>query len=393
MSLVQPMTIATLLAGGMGVALLGSVKVALAAKLRMDEARVGGLISAFGIAMIPVILSVGFVTDLVGKQPVVVGGGVLLAVSLVVLGSAATYAMALVGVILFSAAWAALVNVVNPMAAIAFGGSKAYSMNLACFYFGVGAFVTPLGIRLLLRRLSLAKALWLLAVAALVPAALAAGADFSSLASTGGGQATPVATEATAAAPGLASLLRDPILWLCTLGLLFYGPLEAATGAWTTTYLSDRGVGASAASGLLSAFWLTYTASRLVTALAAEAIGLSPANERMLILACGLAAVAVLSGVVWGRGRAMAVAMVLAAGLAFGPIFPTIMAVLLGHFPASLHGRAVGVLFAVGAIGTATIPVAMGAYAKRTSVQRGFLIAIGSAVALTAAAVALVAQP
>ena len=69
MSLVQPMTIAVLVAGGMGVALLGSVKVALARKLRMDEARVGGLVSMFGLATIPVILSVGFLTDLVGKQP------------------------------------------------------------------------------------------------------------------------------------------------------------------------------------------------------------------------------------------------------------------------------------------------------------------------------------
>jgi hypothetical protein len=33
---------------------------------------------------------------------------------------------------------------------------------------------------------------------------------------------------------------------------------------------------------------------------------------------------------------------VLAAGLVFGPIFPIIMATLLGHFDQSLHGRAVG---------------------------------------------------
>jgi fucose permease len=112
----------------------------------------------------------------------------------------------------------------------------------------------------------------------------------------------------------------------------------------------------------------------------------------VLIVAFGLAAVAALSGIVWGRGRAMAIAMVVSAGIVFGPIFPTIMAVLLGHFDASVHGRAVGVLFAVGGIGTATIPAAMGAYAKRTSVQRGFLIAVGSAVALTAVALVLAAQ-
>jgi fucose permease len=101
------------------------------------------------------------------------------------------------------------------------------------------------------------------------------------------------------------------------------------------------------------------------------------------------AAAVALSGMVCARGRAMAVAMVILAGVLYGPIYPTIVAVLLGHFDPSLHGRAVGVLFAVGGIGTATIPAAMGAYAKRTSVQRGFLIAVGSAVALTAVALVL----
>jgi MFS family permease len=385
MSLVYAMTIAVLLAGGMGVALLGSVKVALARKLRMDEARVGGLVSMFAVAMIPVILSVGFLTDLVGKQPVVIGGCLLMSASLIVLGAAGRYPSALVAVLLFSASWSALINVINPVAAIVFGGSKTYAMNLACFYFGLGAFGTPLAVRFLLRRAGLTKALLLLAGLVLVPAVLGAWADFSALLPAAREQA---ATEA--APPGLASLLRDPVMWLCTLAFLFYGPLEAATGAWTTTYLGDKGLSEGGASVLLSAFWLTYTASRLLTALGAEAFGLPARGERALILAFGLAAVAALSGIVWGRGRAMAVAMVIAAGLVFGPIFPTIMAVLLGHFDPSVHGRAVGVLFAVGGIGTATIPAAMGAYAKRTSVQRGFLIAVCSAAALTLVAFVLV---
>ncbi|MGB2823497.1 MAG: hypothetical protein WBF17_21135, partial [Phycisphaerae bacterium] len=190
MSLVHPMTIAVLLVGGMGVALLGSVKVALARKLQMDEARVGGLISMFAVAMIPVILSVGFLTDLVGKQPVVIGGCLLMAVSLIVLGSAGRYSAALVGVLLLSASWSALINVINPIAAIAFGGSKTYAMNLACFYFGAGAFATPLVVRLLLRRAGLTKALLLLAGLVLVSAALGAGADFSALAAPPGEPAT-----------------------------------------------------------------------------------------------------------------------------------------------------------------------------------------------------------
>jgi len=384
MSLVMPMMIGVLLVGGMGVALLGSVKLALARKLQMDEARVGGLVSMFALGTIPVFFSVGFVTDLVGKQPVVLGGCVLMAASLTVLGTAGRYWSAVVGVLLFSAAWAAVINVVNPLAVIVFGKPEVFATNLACFFFGIGAFVTPLAVAFLLRGVGLARALLLLAAFALVPAALAGGVDFSALAPAAGEEGA-----ASEAAPGMVSLLRDPVMWLLILAFLFYGPLEAATGAWTTTYLGDNGVSEKAASTLLSAFWATYTVSRLVAALTVYGVKLSAGAQRGLILAFALASVVVLSGIVRGRGRGVAIAMVIAAGLVFGPIFPTIMGVLLGHLPKSVHGRAVGLLFAIGGIGTATIPAAMGAYAKRTSVQRGFLIAVGSAVGLSAVALIL----
>ena len=158
--------------------------------------------------------------------------------------------------------------------------------------------------------------------------------------------------------------------------------------AWTTTYLHDKGMGEGAASGFLSAFCLTFTASRLATALFVGAFEL-PGGETGFILLFALVSIGVLAGVVWGRGRGMAAAMVIVAGLILGPIFPTIMAVLLGHFDPSLHGRAVGLFFAVGGIGWSTIPMMMGAYARRTSVQRGFVIAVGAAVALSAIAAAL----
>ena len=54
MNPLQLMMLAVLLVTGMGAALLGSVKLALASRLKIDEARVGGLVSLFGFVMIPV---------------------------------------------------------------------------------------------------------------------------------------------------------------------------------------------------------------------------------------------------------------------------------------------------------------------------------------------------
>ena len=85
MNLEIPTWIAGLLACGMGVALLGSVKITLAQRLRMDEARVGGLMSMFGFTSIPVMLAMGFLSDLLDKQLVVITGSFLITASLLVL--------------------------------------------------------------------------------------------------------------------------------------------------------------------------------------------------------------------------------------------------------------------------------------------------------------------
>lgn len=382
MTLLQPMTIAALLATGMGVALLGSVKLSLARKLQMDEARVGGMVSTFGFAMIPVMLSVGFITDLVGKQPMMISGSLVMAASLVVLALSRTYWPALLGVLLLSAGWAILINVVNPLSLLAFPGTEAYSMNLACFFFGLGAFLTPLAAAFLLQRLGLTRALLLLAGFVLLTAVLAVGVDFSALGPASGKEG------ATApAGMGMGTLLADPMMWLCALALFFYAPLEATMATWATTYLTEKRVGERGASGLLSGFWLAFMASRLATAYT-----LPKGSEATLILALSLACIGVWAVVVFSRGRGVAVAMVVTAGLVFGPIFPTLMAVLLGHFDPLLHGRAVGLLFGIGGLGWTAIPMLIGAYARRTSVQRGFLLAAGSAVGLCGIALALVAR-
>ncbi len=387
MNLLQATTISGLLITGMGVALLGSVKLALARKLQIDEARVGGLVATFGFAMIPVMLTVGFVTDLVGKQPVLIGGSLLMAASLIVLARSSTYRPALLGVLLLSAGWSALINVVNPLSPIAFGGTPAYAVNLACFYFGIGAFVTPLAAAFMLRRVGLSAGLHVLAAFALVTAFLAIGVDFAALTPAPSGEAATAAAQA-----GTAVLLGSAVMWLCALALFFFAPVEATMGAWATTYLSDQGTSEGMAAGLLSAFWFVYTISRLATALAFDRSYLPEGSEATLIFVLALMCIGVWIAVVLSRGRGMAAALVILAGIIFGPIFPTIMAVLLGHFDPSLHGRAVGLLFAVGGLGWSVLPMLIGAYARRTSVQRAFLLAAASAVGLSVVALILMGQ-
>jgi len=386
MNLAIPTWIAGLLATGMGVALLGSVKVTLAKRLEMDEARVGGLVSMFGFAMIPVILGMGYLTDLLGPQLVAVTGSVLMAVSLIVLASSSRYWMALLAVLLLSAGWSALINVLNVAMQSAFGGSPTYAMNLGNFFFGLGAFFTPLVIASLLQRTGFARALVVLAAFALLSGVLAMGVDFQALGATGAeGDAAGAATG------GIGVLLGLPVMWLCALSLVFYAPLEATMAAWATTYLGDRGLSEKAAAGFLSAFWLAFTASRLATALVVGQFGLPPGGDTMLIVALSGLCLLVWLIVVLTRNSTVAVAMVIAAGLVYGPLFPTLVGALLGNladYP-SLHGRAVGLFFAIGGIGWSIIPMLIGAYAQKRGLQQGFRVAAAAAVGLLVMALAL----
>jgi len=314
---------------------------------------------------------------------VVIAGSFLMVASLLVLTRSKKYWSALLAVLLLSAGWSALVNVLNVLMQPAFGGTQTYAMNFGNFFFGLGAFLTPLLIALLLRRAGFAPALLVLAALALVSGVLAFGVDFKAM-------ALPAVEGAD---PGVGALLSDKVMWLTALALLFYAPMEATMAAWATTYLGDKGLSEGRAATLLSGFWLAFMCSRLATALIVWKFPLPAHGDTILIIALSVLCILVWAGAVFSPSRAMAGAMVVLAGLVFGPTFPTIVGVLMGHVNENispvLGGRAIGLFFMIGGIGWSVIPILIGACARKTSVQRGFLIAVAAAVGLTVVALAL----
>jgi len=377
------MQVAALTIGGMCHSLLGSVKVPLARKLKIDEARVGGLVGIFGFTLIPTVLAAGFLVDALGKQAVLSGGFVLLIVSLALLSRAKTFGVALFAVLLLGVGWSALVNVLNVTSPPAFlpldqvQSRMAYAMNLGDFIFGMGAFSTPILMAVLIPRIRLERALLVPAAVAVLPLLLGVGVDWQRL-------FTP---PAQTAAGGLDILLSDPIVWLCCLAFFFHVPIEASVAAWATTLMTDKGVSEGRAATLLSVFWLTFTGSRLLTALT-----LPHGADTLLVTTLAALCIAFTLGFVFSRWANLTSVLVVVAGLILGPIFPTLIAILLSHVEPSLHGRTVGVFFCVGGIGWTVIPMLIGAYAKQTSVQRAFLVAAGCAVVLTGMAAMLGAR-
>ena len=374
------MQITALATAGMCFALLGSVKLPLARKLEIDEDRVGGFVSVFGFTLIPMVVAAGFLVDLLGKQAVLGGGFALVILSLVMLAHSRRYAAALAAVLVLGTGWSALVNVLNVTSPPAFVPPEdlpqrmAYAMNMGDFIFGMGTFVTPLIIIYCARRFGLMRTLYGFAAVSVIPLLLGLGVDWEAL--------TVSATDSVAG--GLVKLLSDPIVWLCSLAFFFHVPTEASLALWATTLMTDKKVDESKASALLSLFWLTFMGSRLVTALT-----LAEGADTTLVVVMAGCSIAITLAIVLCRGARLMCILIVAAGAIVGPIFPTLIAILLGHVEPSLHGRAVGIFFCIGGIGWTGIPILIGMYAKRTTVQRAFLLASGSAVLLCALSIAL----
>src|SRR4026208_1047899 len=92
------MQIAALAVAGMCPAVLGSIKVPLARKLAIDEARVGGLVSVFGFTLIPMVLAAGCLVYAFGKHAVLSGGFLLLIAAPAILARSKSFLSALVAV-------------------------------------------------------------------------------------------------------------------------------------------------------------------------------------------------------------------------------------------------------------------------------------------------------
>ena len=360
---------------GMCHALLGSIKVPLARRLEIDEGKVGGLVSVFGFTLIPMAFVAGILADSQGRGYVILGGCGLLVASVLVLAHVRSYLMALVSVLLLGTGWSALVNVLNALQGPAFlplqpDAPLSFAMNLGDFIFGMGAFVMPIAVAWSLTRFKLKATFILFAGLIAVPLLLALAVNWDNY--------QPEATAALENAFEI--LLQDRIVLLCCIAFFFHVPIEASVAIWATTLMSDRGVPEKNASKMLSIFWLTFTISRLVAALL---LTQDIEHLTLILLACLVPLLSL--GLITSKTGSTTCSLLLAAGATLGPIFPILIALLVGHVTVlnpALVGRSIGLFFCIGGIGWALIPFIVGQMAKKTGVQKAFVIVAGCGICL-----------
>jgi fucose permease len=159
--------------------------------------------------------------------------------------------------------------------------------------------------------------------------------------------------------------LRLPAARLGVILFVAYTGVEATFGAWTYTLLTiGRGIEPAIAGGIVSVFWGGLTVGRLIAA----GVGgrLAPAS---ILHGSLLAIVAGAIGVWLHAGAMLTLASIALAGLACGPIFPTLVAMTPARVGAAHVGNAVGFQIAAGAVGISAVPAIVGLLATAAGIE------------------------
>lgn len=119
---------------------------------------------------------------------------------------------------------------------------------------------------------------------------------------------------------------RDPVAWLIVAILSLGVTAEMAFGGWLPNFLEKAyGWGGTASSGMLSAFFLSFTLSRLVLGPITDRLGLI----RSLVIFSLFSGLCTFGAVVLGENGAW---LFVLAGAGIAPIYPTTMAYLAERF-------------------------------------------------------------
>lgn len=368
-------TICGALITGLLLALLGSLKMALACRPQRATSPVTLLLLLLNVLLVPLLVLGGVLVDYAGLRAVMIGGPVLLALSLLALGSGTNYRRTQVAVVCAALAATSIATASVVLMPRALFGEQALvaSLQLGMVFVGLGALVSAPLIDLLLGGLGFRKTMAVFALFALLPAFLAALPDRPEL-------------ELQHPEGSLTTLLEDPGIWLGCLVFFFYAPLEGFVSVWVTTHLAKVGQPPRQIARVLFAFWMAVIFSRLLVAIVQHAAERDTVPTAFLVVPALLVAVVLgnLSAVT--RPERVGPGLVM-LGLFMGPIYPLLVGLLFrtpGGFV--MPGTSYGVLCACGSLGGLALSPLVGYCARSRNLQVALLIPMFLALILTGAA-------
>jgi fucose permease len=360
---------------GMVAALWGSLKLTLTRSLNLGEGHVGSLLTAFNLALAPMMLLSGVLIDTWGVRPVVILSSTATAASLFALSYGPAVSRSFAAVLLGGLGAAGLcTGAIVLMPEALFPQEPTPSLNMGIVFIAVGALVAPVFADVAIRVIGYPRAMAILASLCLVPGVFALLSGTEDLAA-GNNDPTEVITRHS--------------LWLAALVLVLYTPLEASISFWATTYLTEHGTNERRANWLLTGFWATFLASRLIVAALMHGRYLRPEWSAWILVLPALMTAVILGNMAGTVDAGRAARGVLLLGFCLGPIFPTLVGMVyeqLSQAEVHCEGTAFGTLFAAGSFGSLLFGPIIGAAVNRRSMQAALRIPMIGALLLTAAA-------
>jgi len=355
--------------------ILGSISTDLMTALGINEGQFGTLIMGLFLTSCIVQLFIGPLVDKVGYKPVAIMGFVVTSLSMFILAFAASFLVALIACILLGVGAISLNTVGNTLIPVVLfqGKDPARASNFGNGFFGLGYTLTPLLIVFILKVLNLnyTVALIIIAVLSLIFLLAVFATDFPSVST---GYKFSMAFK----------LMLKPAVLIAAFALFCYTSLEVSMGSWIKKLMEGlfggtASINAAAKAGMvLSLFGISMMVSRFLFSIVKN---LTSRGSKVLVSMSVLSVIAIILLII-SKTPGLAILGVIIAGLAFAPIFPTIVGITFAKFDQSLYGSIFGIIFAAGMLGGTFVPKLIGNLSTGSTVQQSLPIAAVIAVVL-----------
>lgn len=364
---------AQILVFGVVMALPGALLPELAPRLGFGLARAGALFFVLNAAMLGASVVVGVVIDRAGFRVPAIAGPLLAGAAMATMAVATNYLELLPAMILLGLGGGALNASSNTLTADIHPepGAKNAALNRLGVFFGIGALSMPLLTGALLSSLGSASLLGIAAFACLLVSLAGALPRY------------PAPKKRGDARTGVGDLLRQPLIWMFGILLLFQSGNEMLLAGYLSTYLATAlGLSLSAASFALAGYWAAILAARLLW----SRLLLRVEGGRLVVASA--AAATVLSAVLAAAPTpAVALLAVPVLGFSLAGIFPTTLGLAGARYP-TRSGSVFGLLFAMALVGGMSLPWVAGQLGELSGVRAamavapaGFLVIAGLAAA------------
>ncbi len=345
--------------------ILGSISVELMEGLKIDEARFGSLVMALFLTSCIVQLIIGPLVDKLGYKPVAILGFFVTSASLFLLAYASSYGLALFACILLGVGAMSCNTVGNTLIPVVLfeGKDPARASNLGNAFFGLGYVLTPWLLTLFLKVLGLSYVASISIIGVLVLL-------FLLFALTPQYPQIPTGYQFSSAV----RLLGNGAVIIAALALFCYISLEVSMGTWIRQLMTQLYAGEADASTyagwVLGFFGVAMMVGRFIT----STVKNLTAMGAKVITAMSLLSIVAIVLMIVTKSPALAIVSIILTGLAFAPIFPTIVGVTFAKFEPRLYGSIFGIIFAIGLLGGTFVPKWIGNLSVGSTVQQSLVI-------------------